>query len=126
MGNLLHDEVLFNIRRRALRRKAEAKEKGEEDTQPHYGIPYGYLYRWISYPNYFSEWVEWAGFALAAAPLPTLSQGLTGFMTAAPPWLFFFAEFCVMLPRAYRGHQWYHSKFPDYPKERKAVIPFLL
>lgn len=122
IGNVMHDEILFDIRRKALQKKADDKS----DDKPHYGIPNGYLYRFISYPNYFCEWVEWAGFALAASPLPNLSKGLAGFTTASPPWLFFFAELFSMLPRAYRGHQWYHSKFPDYPKERKAVIPFLL
>ncbi|KAG6331669.1 hypothetical protein ID866_7417 [Astraeus odoratus] len=31
-----------------------------------------------------------------------------------------------MLPRALNGHSWYHDKFPEYPKERKVVVPFLL
>jgi hypothetical protein len=22
-------------------------------------------------------------------------------------------------------HEWYHKKFPDYPKQRKALIPFV-
>lgn len=28
--------------------------------------------------------------------------------------------------RAIENHQWYHEKFADYPKERKAVFPYLL
>ena len=28
-----------------------------------------------------------------------------------------------LLPRARSNHRWYRNKFPDYPKERKAVIP---
>lgn len=37
------------------------------------------------------------------------------------------AEIAAMLPRAIRGHQWYHEKFGNqYPSERKAVIPFLI
>lgn len=119
-GNILHDEVLMNIRRDALK-KADNKGSGQK---PHYGIPRGYLYRYISYPNYFCEWVEWAGFSLAAAPFPVLSYA--GLTTAAPPWLFFFSEVFLMGSRAYRGHLWYHDKFPEYPKERKAVIPFIL
>ena len=30
------------------------------------------------------------------------------------------------LPRALVNHRWYCEQFPDYPAERKAVVPFLL
>lgn len=122
-GNILHDEILLNLRR------TTQKEKSEDptDKKPHYAIPYGWLYNYISYPNYFCEWVEWFGFALAAAPDPfsPASHSFAALTTAAPPWLFFFSEVLLMLPRAYKGHQWYHAKFPDYPKERNVVVPFL-
>lgn len=128
VGNILHDEVLFNIRRDALRKQKENEEiSGEgkgKSKKPYYGIPTGYLYRYISYPNYFCEWFEWAGYALASSPIPALS--LTGLVTAAPPWLFLLSEIFLMSPRAYKGHKWYLEKFPSYPKERKAVIPFVL
>jgi 3-oxo-5-alpha-steroid 4-dehydrogenase 1 len=127
-GNILHDEILFNLRRNA-KSKGKAKEADDSDDddnngknkQEHYSIPYGYLYSLISYPNYFCEWLEWLGFALAAAPIPTL----TSVSSFQPPWIFVVSEVLLMLPRAYRGHKWYRSRFPDYPKERKAVIPFL-
>ena len=63
VGNIVHDEILLNLRRKTMH---------GPDGKPHYAIPYGYLYRWVSYPNYLCEWVEWAGFALAAAPFPAL------------------------------------------------------
>ena len=113
VGNILHDEILLRIRR-------NVKKKSDDEKQ-HYAIPYGYLYKYISYPNYFCEWVEWLGFALAAAPFPGVS--LT---TATPPWLFIASEVFLMAPRAVQGHAWYHRKFKDYPKERRAVIPFIL
>jgi hypothetical protein len=31
-----------------------------------------------------------------------------------------------LIPRALDHHRWYLKTFPDYPKERKAVIPFLV
>jgi len=114
VGNAVHDEVLLNIRRNQKRKGKQ--QEGKESKKEHYAIPYGYLYRFISYPNYLCEWIEWVGFALAASP---------GNFTT-PPWLFVFAEVMVMTPRAWRGHQWYHHKFPEYPKERKAIIPFIL
>jgi 3-oxo-5-alpha-steroid 4-dehydrogenase 1 len=112
-GNILHDEILLQIRRNVKKKTDDGKE--------HYAIPYGYLYRYISYPNYFCEWFEWLGFAIAAAPFPGLQ--LTN---AAPPWLFFLSEIFLMAPRAVQGHAWYHKKFKNYPKERKAVVPFVL
>lgn len=126
-GNILHDEVLLNIRRQAnCKGKARAKDDADDNNgknkQEHYSIPYGYLYSLISFPNYFCEWVEWAGFAFAAAPLPSLFA----VDSYCPPWVFILSEVLLMFPRAYRGHQWYHTRFPDYPKERKAAIPFLL
>jgi len=107
-GNILHDEILLNLRRHVPH---------GDDGKPRYAIPYGWLYRWVSYPNYLCEWVEWLGFALAACPKPT---------TVAAPWIFFIAEIAVMLPRAVKGHEWYHQKFENYPAERKAVVPYLL
>ncbi|KAF9237374.1 3-oxo-5-alpha-steroid 4-dehydrogenase-domain-containing protein [Melanogaster broomeanus] len=126
-GNVLHDEILFDIRR-----KAGAKGKTKPDDNPnkqrteYYGIPRGLLYRYISYPNYFCEWTEWFGYALAAAPIPPMTSlaGIT--RVIQPPWIFFLCEIFVMLPRAYKGHQWYHDNFADYPKERRAVVPFVL
>jgi hypothetical protein len=33
--------------------------------------------------------------------------------------------FANLVPRALNHHNWYKDKFPDYPKNRKAVFPFL-
>ncbi|KAG2153282.1 3-oxo-5-alpha-steroid 4-dehydrogenase-domain-containing protein [Suillus clintonianus] len=121
-GNILHDEVLLNIRRNS---KAKGKRNENKVGKEHYAIPHGYLYRYISYPNYFCEWSEWFGYALAAAPLPALMPLTETMKTIQPPWLFFWAEVFMMIPRAYKGHQWYHKNFPEYPTERKAVVPFI-
>jgi 3-oxo-5-alpha-steroid 4-dehydrogenase 1 len=120
-SNIFHDEILLNIRR-----KAKTKGKGENGGKEHYAIPQGYLYNLISYPNYFSEWIEWTGFALAASPAPSFASIPAFLETITPPWIFLLSEVLVMLPRAWRGHQWYHAQFPDYPKQRKAVIPFVM
>ncbi|KAJ7094022.1 hypothetical protein B0H15DRAFT_150227 [Mycena belliarum] len=140
-GNVAHDEILANIRRRA---RAKPKTAPGE----HYAIPHGLLFRFVSFPNYLCEWIEWLGFALAADP--RLAQALLGgtlfsgasreaAVTAlrgpaaaflplvSPPWVFLIAEIAIMFQRAYRGHRWYQSKFGDnYPKERRIVVPFVL
>lgn len=127
VGNVLHDEILLNIRRNA---KAKGKAKREDDPAKkgaeYYAIPHGYLYKYISYPNYFCEWVEWTGFAIAAAPVPPLTSPTAFMQHIHGPWVFVLMEILVMLPRAYKGHQWYLDKFAEYPKERKAVVPFLI
>ena len=129
VGNILHDETLLNIRRKA-KAKREATGTGE-----YYGIPQGMLYGLVSFPNYLCEWFEWSGFALSAAALPAISLSQLSIWslahkgipeTVTPPWIFAVSEVLLMLPRAYRGHQWYLEKFPDYPKQRKAVVPFIL
>jgi 3-oxo-5-alpha-steroid 4-dehydrogenase 1 len=130
VGNVLHDEVLLNIRRNA---RAKGKAKADDDDRPrkkqereHYGIPHGYLYAYVSYPNYLCEWVEWFGFALAAAPVPAVTSLGALVASVHPPWIFAFSEICLMFGRAYRGHQWYLKNFPEYPKDRKAVIPLVI
>lgn len=83
-------------------------KKNEKDN---YKIPRGFLFKFISCPNYFGEIIEWTGWALA---------------TWSPAGLAF-AMFTManLIPRAFRHHLWYHEKFPGYPAQRKAVLPFL-
>lgn len=97
----------FVINRWADRSLHNLRQPGEEG----YRIPQGGLYRWISCPNYFGEVVEWSGWALATWSLPGLAFAL---WTAAN-----------LLPRAWAHHRWYRRNFPDYPRERKAVIPWV-
>jgi len=154
-GNILHDEILLDIRRKA---KSKGKGKFVEDsnsksarnrTPEHYAIPQGWLYDYISYPNYLCEWVEWFGFALASAPFPLVpsSLSLTSLSSIfskravlsllskpshlfapqlTPPYIFLICEILLMFPRAYRGHQWYRAKFGEQYPKRKIVVPFLL
>ncbi|XP_076599731.1 3-oxo-5-alpha-steroid 4-dehydrogenase 2b [Chaetodon auriga] len=76
-----------------------------------YKIPTGGLFEYVSGANYSGEIVEWCGYAVATWSLPALS----------------FAVFslCFIGPRAYYHHRFYQEKFKDYPKLRKALIPFI-
>jgi protein-S-isoprenylcysteine O-methyltransferase Ste14 len=77
-----------------------------------YQIPRGGLYRFVSCPNYFGEILEWTGWALATwSP-----AGLTFVIWTA----------ANLVPRAVSHHRWYRERFPDYPPERKAVLPLLI
>ena len=89
---------------RDLRRLRKPGEEG-------YKVPRGGLFEYISSPNYFGEILEWSGWALAAWSLPGLA----------------FALFTVanLVPRAHANRAWYQQTVPDYPKDRKRVIPFI-
>jgi len=76
-----------------------------------YKIPRGGLYRWVSCPNYLGEIIIWSGWAIATWSLPGLSFALWTFANLAP--------------RAIGYHRWYQQWFPDYPAQRKALIPFV-
>jgi 3-oxo-5-alpha-steroid 4-dehydrogenase 1 len=76
-----------------------------------YHIPRGGLFNLISCPNYLGEIVEWAGWALATWSLPGLAFAVWTFANLAP--------------RAHSHHVWYHKNFPNYPKNRKALIPWV-
>lgn len=77
-----------------------------------YKIPRGGLFGLVSCPNYLGEIIEWSGWALLTSSLPGLCFAL---WTAAN-----------LAPRAIQHHRYYREKFPDYPPERKALIPYIL
>ena len=77
-----------------------------------YAIPQGGAFRYVSCPNYLGEIMEWAGWALA---------------TWSPAGLAFFVYTAAnLIPRARSHHQWYRARFPDYPANRKSLIPGLI
>jgi protein-S-isoprenylcysteine O-methyltransferase Ste14 len=76
-----------------------------------YKIPQAGAFRLVSAPNYLGEILEWVGFAIAA-------QTLAG-------WAFAAFTFANLAPRAVSNHRWYRAQFADYPKARRALIPFI-
>jgi len=74
-----------------------------------YQISYNRIYRWVSNPNYLGEIIIWIGWAVATWSLPGL--------------VFAFWTVANLLPRARTNHAWYRETFPDYPQERKALVP---
>jgi len=76
-----------------------------------YAIPMGGAYRLVSCPNYLGEVLEWVGFAVATWSLPALGFALWTIANLAP--------------RARSHHRWYRERFPAYPTERRALVPFL-
>ncbi|RNA34143.1 3-oxo-5-alpha-steroid 4-dehydrogenase 2 [Brachionus plicatilis] len=85
----------------------------KESNGTGYKIPKGGMFEYVSAANYFGECLEWFGFAIASWSLPGLA----------------FAWFTLANtgPRGYHHHLFYKEKFgSDYPKNRKALIPFLI
>jgi len=97
---------VINLRADATLRKLRAP--GESD----YKIPNGGLYRFVSCPNYLGEIIEWTGWAV-------LTWSIAG--TSFAVW-----TAANLAPRAWTHHRWYRSRFPDYPVERRALVPFVL
>jgi len=96
--NYQSDDILRNLRKPGEERK--------------YKIPYGGAFNWVTAANYFGEIVEWTGWGLA-------TWSVAGFSFA----LFTFAN---LAPRGATHHKWYLQKFgKEYPKNRRAVIPYI-
>ncbi|CAH1153635.1 unnamed protein product [Phaedon cochleariae] len=76
------------------------------------GFPLTKLFDLVSCPNYTYEVGAWIGFSLLTSCIPAA--------------LFTFAGFYQMAVWALGKHRNYKKEFPDYPKQRKAIIPFIL
>jgi 3-oxo-5-alpha-steroid 4-dehydrogenase 1 len=96
--NMSSDEKLIHLR---VRKKNDG-----------YQIPRGGLFEKVSCPNFMGEIVEWGGYALLCWSLPAFS--------------FFIWTFCNLVPRALSHHKWYRNRFPEYPRSRRAVFPYIL
>ena len=95
--NISSDNILFKLRK---------------DGKGEYSIPNGKLFNYISCPNYLGEILEWLGWAI-------MVLSFAGFS-------FFVWTLANLIPRALSTHKWYNQKFQDYPKDRKALLPYLL
>ena len=92
--------------------RADAELRGlRASGETGYKIPRGRLFRWVSSPNYLGEIVQWGGWALATWSLAGLA--------------FFLWTIANLVPRARSNHRWYRENFPDYPPERRALVPFV-
>jgi len=95
--NLHSDQVLFDLRARG---------------RAGYAVPQRGLHRLVASPNYLGELVEWTGFAV---------------LTWSPAAAVFLAWTAAnLVPRAIANLRWYRRTFPDYPRRRRALVPFLL
>ncbi|XP_004516219.1 uncharacterized protein [Cicer arietinum] len=96
IGNFYHHYLLSKLR-----------GKGEKE----YKIPKGGLFGFVICPHYLFEIIEFYGFSFISQTLYALS--------------FTIGTTFYLLGRSYATRRWYLSKFEDFPKNVKAIIPFL-
>jgi protein-S-isoprenylcysteine O-methyltransferase Ste14 len=76
-----------------------------------YQVPRGGMFERVSCPHYLGELVEWTGWAILTWTWAGLVFAL---WTAAN-----------LVPRAQALHRSNRDQFPDYPADRKALIPYV-
>ena len=99
--NVHSDWILRNLR-----------SKNPSPDEPRYKIPYGGGFRFVTCPQYLGEIFSFIGIAVMTWNLGAV------FVLAT--------SIANLVPRAIYTHKWFHKNFDDYPKNRKAVIPYLL
>lgn len=77
-----------------------------------YFIPRGGLFELVACPHYLFEILAWLGIAL-------MSRHLFLYLVAV-------AMTAYLVQRALKTQNWYREHFPNYPKNRKALFPFVL
>jgi very-long-chain enoyl-CoA reductase len=86
---------------------ARLRPKGEKARV----VPRGFLFELVSCPNYLFEILTWLGFALV--------------LDVKPAWAFFAVGALILADWARKRHAAYLTEFPDYPKKRKRLLPFV-
>jgi 3-oxo-5-alpha-steroid 4-dehydrogenase 1 len=102
--------LALNVHADAMVRRLRSREEVARGTKV-YRIPRGGGYHFVSNPQYLGELVLWTGYAL-------LTGSLAGVFILA-------LSAANLVPRAIANHRWYVQKFPDYPRHRKILVPFL-
>jgi len=111
----LHSHLIL-----ARLRSGRNSKKNDDDADPstapssstRYVIPTGGLFHYVSMPHYLCEMILYTGLFFISGG--KLSQALIC------AWVY-----SNLSITAARSHKWYLQRFQQYPKNRKAVIPFV-
>ncbi|GMG99507.1 hypothetical protein Nepgr_001347 [Nepenthes gracilis] len=95
-GNFYHHCVLSNLR-----------GKGEKE----YKIPKGGLFNLVICPHYLFEILVFVGLSFIAQTLYSVCMAMGAAL--------------YLMGRSYATRKWYLSKFEDFPKDIKAIIPYV-
>lgn len=99
--NIKSDSTLRNLR-----------SKVPSIDEPRYKIPYGGGFKFVTCPQYLGEIISFIGIAVMTWNLGAV------FVIAI--------TIGNLVPRALYTHKWFNKHFADYPKERKAIVPYVL
>jgi 3-oxo-5-alpha-steroid 4-dehydrogenase 1 len=102
--------LVLNMRCDATIRRLRTPEEVASGAKV-YRVPQGGLFRYVTSPSYLTELGAWAGFMLFTWSLASV--------------FIFLVSAANLVPRAWATHRWYRARFPDYPPERKALVPFV-
>jgi len=106
--------VLQLLVHRQLSRLNPTTGSQSEGPPPHvYKLPKGGLFEYVSCPHYFAEIIIYSGLLVTQAAKPAFHLIML--------WVVSNLALAAM-----ETHQWYLKKFEDYPKHRRALIPFLI
>lgn len=98
----------FNFKCHMMQKKAKEESKGEYKI-----LPGNYGFQWVSCANYFWEFLSWTAFSL-----------FTGTWNS---WVFTLCGFSIMTKWALEKHRNFKNLFGnEYPKNRKAMLPFII
>lgn len=95
-GNFYHHKLLADLRR----------------DSPGYFVPKGGLFEFTACPHYLFEIFTWLGFAILSRHLAV--------------WMILLFVIAYLTALSLRALEWYRAEFPDFPKNRKAILPFIL
>lgn len=103
LGNLSIHILLKNLRPPGTKVRRIPKPDGN---------PFSLLFNYVSCPNYTYEFGSWLFFTIMTK--------------CAPAGIFAVAGLYQMSVWAIGKHRNYKKEFPDYPKNRKSILPFVL
>nr|KJB17675.1 hypothetical protein B456_003G010800 [Gossypium raimondii] len=87
------------------------RERGDRTGE--YVIPHGDWFEVVSSPHYLSEMILYAGLLVASGGTDFTIWLLLGFVVAN------------LVFAAAETHRWYLRKFENYPRNRRAILPFV-
>ncbi|CAD7705418.1 unnamed protein product [Ostreobium quekettii] len=110
---LLGSVLQFLVHRQLSQLNPTAGAQAEGATPHVYKLPKGGLFEYVSCPHYFAEIIIYSGLLVTQAAKPALHLVML--------WVVSNLALAAM-----ETHRWYLKKFEDYPKHRKALIPFII
>ncbi|KAJ6908933.1 hypothetical protein NC652_020027 [Populus alba x Populus x berolinensis] len=96
VGNFYHHHLLSSLRTK--------NDNG-------YKVPKGGLFGLVTCPHYFFEILTFLGISFISQTLYTFASTIS--------------TICYLMGRSYATRRWYLTKFDDFPKDVKAIIPYV-